>query len=77
MRRPGKRHAMAVLLVAVVSVGVAGCVQGGESGSRHALYDSLDSLARDSSVIVVGSVTDQREEVSAGTRRRRESQQWK
>ena len=66
MRRLGKRRAMAAVLVAVASVVVAGCAQDGESGSRHALYDSLDSLARDSSVIVVGSVTDQREGVSAG-----------
>ena len=67
MSRPGKRHAMAVLIAAVVSVSLAGCAQGGESGSRHAPYDSLDSLARDSSVIVVGSVTDQGEELSGGS----------
>ena len=65
MRRLGTRRAMAAVFVAVVSVVAAGCVQSGESWSRHALYDSLDSLAGDSSVIVVGSITRQREEISA------------
>ncbi|MDY0908808.1 hypothetical protein [Microbacterium sp. CFBP9034] len=54
------------MLVAALAVGTAGCAASSASGSRHAMYDSLDSLARDSSVIVVGSVTGQREESSAG-----------
>jgi hypothetical protein len=64
MRRLGTRSALATLLVAVVSVGAVGCTQ--SSGSRHTLYDNVDSLARDSSAIVVGSVTDQRQDTSAG-----------
>ena len=66
MTRLSTRRMLAVMLVAVVSTGVTGCVQSGASGSRHAMYDSIDALARDSSVIVVGSVTDQREDLSAG-----------
>ena len=58
MRRRGVRVTAAVVLVAVLST-VAGCV-GGESGSRHKLYDSIDDLARDSSAIVVGTVSEQR-----------------
>lgn len=66
MRRLGIRLAPTMLTVALVSATASGCVQSGDSGSRHELFDSLDALARESSVIVVGSVTDQREEDSAG-----------
>jgi len=46
------------LLIAVVSVLAAGCSQS-SSGSRHTLYDSVESLAADSSSIVVGTVSAQ------------------
>ena len=45
------------LLIAVVSV-LAGCSQS-SSGSRATLYDSVESLAADSSSIVVGTVSAQ------------------
>ena len=66
MKRHGTRVAFTTALLVVTSLLAAGCVPGGQSGSRHTLYDDLDSLARDSSAIVVGSVRDQREEASAG-----------
>ena len=64
MRRLLRRPAFAALLVALVSVGTVGCAQ--SSGSRHTLNHDVDSLARDSSTVIVGSVTDQRQETSAG-----------
>lgn len=66
MRRIRTRAAGAALLMALVALGAAGCAQAGESASRHTLYDSLDSLARDSSDIVIGPVSAQREETSDG-----------
>ena len=62
-----RRAATALVIAALVPVAIAGCVQSGSSGSRATLYDSVDGLARDSSVIVVGSVEAQREVTSADT----------
>ena len=66
MKRLGRRVAFTTALLVATPLVAVGCVPGGQSGSRHTLYDDLDSLARDSSAIVVGSVRDQREETSAG-----------
>ncbi|MFD4957664.1 hypothetical protein [Microbacterium sp. NPDC058389] len=44
-------------LALLIATSLAGCATS-SSGSRHALYDSLDSLAADSTDIVVGTVQD-------------------
>ena len=44
----------------VLAAALAACTTTGSSGSRHKLYDSIDALAAESSVIVVGTVTEQR-----------------
>lgn len=49
----------AALGIALATALVA-CTTTGSSGSRHTLYESIDALAADSSVIVVGTVTEQR-----------------
>jgi hypothetical protein len=57
MGRLGLRALAAAAVIAGLSV-MAGCISG-ESGSRHKLYHDIDDLARDSSAIVVGTVSDQ------------------
>ena len=47
-----------------LSVALTGCVSS-SSGSRAALYESLDDLARDSTAIVVGTVTGERQDDDA------------
>ena len=45
--------ALVAMLLATALAACAGV--SGSSGSRHALYESVDALAADSSVIVVGT----------------------
>jgi hypothetical protein len=53
-----------VLVAGALVLALSGCVQSGSSGSRHELYDSLDSLVAATEVIVTGTVTEQ---VGSGT----------
>lgn len=56
-RRPATLSGCIALCV-IVLITTAAC-SSSSSGSRHTLYDSIDSLAADSSAILVGTVSDQ------------------
>lgn len=50
----------ALLLGAASVVGLSGCSGSSADGSRAQLYSSVDALASDSSIVVAGTVTEQR-----------------
>jgi hypothetical protein len=52
--------AAAVTLVALAAVSLSGCAASDSGGSRAELYDSVTSLAGDSSIVLAGTVQDQR-----------------
>jgi hypothetical protein len=55
------RRSAGVVAVVVTLAGIAGCsISAGSSDSRAKLYDTMEALARDSAVIVIGPVTGQR-----------------
>ncbi|MGW9586554.1 hypothetical protein [Microbacterium sp. NPDC055455] len=65
---PGTRPRLTTAGVFAVGIVVAGLLAGcsqTSSGSRHTLYDSVESLAADSSSIVVGTVSTQTTEGDA------------
>jgi len=65
---PRRRAAVAALLtLGVVLSGCAAVPSQEVLGSRATLYDSVEQLADDSSVAVVGTVTEQRDWGSSGT----------
>ncbi len=60
MRAP-MRCAGGAVVAMMLATALAACAGfSGSSGSRHTLYESIDALAADSSVIVVGTVAEQR-----------------
>ena len=59
----GPTRGIGVALIALMSAMLTACA-GSSSGSRATLYDGLDAMAADSSIIVIGTVTGQRADAS-------------
>jgi len=59
--RPVSFAVVSTLITAALICALTGC-SASSSGSRANLYESIDDLARDSTAIVVGTVTGQRED---------------
>ena len=65
--RHRKVAALAISVIVVATVALTGCSQSNSETSSAKQYDSLDSLAADSTAIVAGSVTKQYEKDGSDT----------